>query len=325
MARIVISYRRDDTEAMTGRIYDCLVDHYGEDTVYRDLESIPVGKDYRVDVNEAVRSADLLLVIIGQRWTGLRHNTVRIKEAGDAVRSEIKAAMDYGVPMIPVLVDDAIMPRAHDLPADIKNFAYNNAATVDAGKDFRVHMERLFGHIDEVLEGPHSSLGNPGKWVRAFQKPRFFVPAAFLVAAVGTFWFWPTLSFWKIDGLTFYQVDSGTLRQLFYYQPETELKRLGIAPHVLFFEGRRSGDFYKGEIYEYCRQARLAYCGQGKLINERHVKLKGNAPLLDCTETGKQEKTVDITYDGRRRVLLAPWYRYRLRHSESALEQCVPK
>ena len=143
MARIVISYRRDDTEAMTGRIYDCLVDHYGEDTVYRDLESIPVGKDYRVDVNEAVRSADLLLVIIGHRWgTGLRHNTVRIKEAGDAVRSEIKAAMDHGVPMIPVLVDDAIMPRAHDLPADIKNFAYNNAATVDAGKDFRVHMER---------------------------------------------------------------------------------------------------------------------------------------------------------------------------------------
>ena len=71
----------------------------------------------------------------------------------------------------------------------------------------------------------------------------------------------------------------------------------------------------------------MAYCGQGKLISERHVKLKGNAPLLDndCTETGKQEKTVDITYDGRRRVLLAPWYRYRLRHSESALEQCVPK
>ena len=45
--------------------------------------------------------------------------------------------MDYGVPMISVLVDDAIMPRAHDIPADIKNFVYNNAVTVDAGKDFR--------------------------------------------------------------------------------------------------------------------------------------------------------------------------------------------
>jgi len=54
--KIAISYRRADTEVMTGRIRDRLADRYGEDAVFMDIDNIPFGKDFRVHIFEAVRS-----------------------------------------------------------------------------------------------------------------------------------------------------------------------------------------------------------------------------------------------------------------------------
>ena len=40
---IFISYRRDDSADITGRIYDRLVQHFSRDTVFKDVDSIPLG------------------------------------------------------------------------------------------------------------------------------------------------------------------------------------------------------------------------------------------------------------------------------------------
>ena len=123
MPKIVISYRRADSEAMTGRIHDCLVEHYGEESVYRDLESIPPGIDFRSHINEAIHGADVLIVIVGPKWRGpKRGGGSRIKEATDPIRAELEAAMERNIPVVPVLVNDAVMPKASDLPTD--NFTY---------------------------------------------------------------------------------------------------------------------------------------------------------------------------------------------------------
>ena len=53
--------------------------------------------------------------------------------------------------MIPVLVDNAAMPGAADLPEAIRDFAYINAAPIDVGRDFRQHMERLTRSIDGIV------------------------------------------------------------------------------------------------------------------------------------------------------------------------------
>lgn len=153
MSQIVISYRRTDSEAMTGRIHDCLVDHYGEEAVYRDLESVPLGKDYRSQIRGAIRRADLLIAVVGPKWSGpKRGGGKRIKEPQDTVRAEIEAAIEHRVPIIPVLVQNAEMPAASDLPADIRDFAYQNAAVIDAGQDFRTHMDRLIRQTDGILK-----------------------------------------------------------------------------------------------------------------------------------------------------------------------------
>jgi hypothetical protein len=47
MIEIVISYRRKDSDAITGRIRDHLARHFGEDAVFMDIDSIPIGEDFR--------------------------------------------------------------------------------------------------------------------------------------------------------------------------------------------------------------------------------------------------------------------------------------
>jgi hypothetical protein len=47
MTRIFLSYRRDDTAAISGRVYDRLVARFGRRNVFKDIDSIPLGVDFQ--------------------------------------------------------------------------------------------------------------------------------------------------------------------------------------------------------------------------------------------------------------------------------------
>src|SRR5262249_51178840 len=49
---IFISYRRQDSADITGRIYDRLTQHFGRRIVFRDVDSIPIGADFRKHLNK---------------------------------------------------------------------------------------------------------------------------------------------------------------------------------------------------------------------------------------------------------------------------------
>ena len=70
MPRIAISYRRDDSAAITGRIFDRLVARYGADSVFRDVDNIPIGVDFREHINGILAQTDITLVVVGKRWFG---------------------------------------------------------------------------------------------------------------------------------------------------------------------------------------------------------------------------------------------------------------
>ena len=152
MSKIIVSYRRSDSAAITGRIFDRLIDRYGEESVFMDIDRIPFGTDFRHHIQDALRDADILLAVIGPSWLGKTPDgKTRILDEADPVRVEIEAALKQGLTVIPVLVDDAPMPGAADLPDSIRDFAYINAAPVDTGRDFRLHMERLTRSIDGIV------------------------------------------------------------------------------------------------------------------------------------------------------------------------------
>jgi formylglycine-generating enzyme required for sulfatase activity len=149
--KIAISYRRTDTEVMTGRIRDRLAARYGEDAVFMDIDNIPFGKDFRVHIAEAIVQSDILLVIVGPRWLGAgRGGARRIDSETDFVRLEVETAINNALPVIPVLVGAAKMPQPAQLPESLKGFGFLNAAPVDTGRDFHQHMERLIRGIDQI-------------------------------------------------------------------------------------------------------------------------------------------------------------------------------
>src|SRR5262249_3824547 len=152
MPHIIISYRRADSDAMAGRIRDRLANHFGDGSIFMDVDSIPFGIDFRDHIKKALAQNDILIAIIGPRWLGPgKGGTFRIMDETDPVRIEVESALKYGSVVIPVLVADAEMPQPSELPDSLKDFSYRNAAEVDAGRDFHQHMERLIRSMEHVL------------------------------------------------------------------------------------------------------------------------------------------------------------------------------
>lgn len=150
MPRITISYRRGDSLGITGRIFDRLATRYGRETIYRDIDNVPVGVDFRSHIRKALSETDVLIAVVGTKWLGPRSGASRLVNGADPVRVEIETALRNEVPLIPVLVSGAVMPSVEQLPDTLQVFAYRNALTVDAGRDFDIHMTRLFGVVDEM-------------------------------------------------------------------------------------------------------------------------------------------------------------------------------
>lgn len=119
---VFINYRRDDSGSSGALLYTELVRRFGRDRVFLDCESIPAGADYVEELLEQVRSARVLLAVIGPGWltvtdpgTGGR----RIDKPTDWIRRELAEAFTTGVRVIPVLTEQAEMPAQADLPTDI--------------------------------------------------------------------------------------------------------------------------------------------------------------------------------------------------------------
>src|ERR1700733_5579255 len=140
MPKIAISYRRADSEAMTGRIFDRLIAHYGKDAIFRDIDDIPPGIDFRVHINQTLLKTHILLAIVGPQWLGLATDgsADRIQEESDPVRVEVETALRRRVPLIPVLIGSTKMPSSDLLPPSLKDFAF--------------HMDGLLRSMDALLE-----------------------------------------------------------------------------------------------------------------------------------------------------------------------------
>jgi hypothetical protein len=149
MPRIFISYRREDSGEASGRLGDGLKACLGKGNVFMDVDNIPVGVDFRQHLEQAVSRCDVLLAVIGEGWLearyaeGPRRGQRRLDDPEDFVRIEIKSALARKVRVVPVLVRGAAMPRAEDLPDDLRPLAFRQAAEVRPGRDFRDHLERL--------------------------------------------------------------------------------------------------------------------------------------------------------------------------------------
>ena len=103
MPRVFISYRRADTLAVAGRVDDRLCGLFGRANVFRDVDTVPPGVDFRQHVNDAINRCDAVVVLIGKAWLETNADgTRRINNPSDLVRLEIEAALSNATPILPV-------------------------------------------------------------------------------------------------------------------------------------------------------------------------------------------------------------------------------
>ena len=153
--KIFLSYRREDSGDVTGRIYDHLVQRFSEQQVFKDVDSIPLGVDYRKHLHQVLESCDVVVAVIGDRWNGRvgTDTNTRLDDAKDYVRIELEAALQRDILVIPVLVRGAQIPAETELPTTLAALAYRNGLPVRPDPDFRRDMARLIegvlGHFGE--------------------------------------------------------------------------------------------------------------------------------------------------------------------------------
>ncbi len=143
MAEIFLSYRRDDSTSATGRLADALEAHFGDERVFRDRE-IGAGENFVEAIRRSVESATVVLAIVGRRWLDARDadGRRRLDDAADFVRLEIELALAARVPVVPVLVEGAVMPAAADLPPSLAEFSRCQAVEL-ADRRWRADIDAL--------------------------------------------------------------------------------------------------------------------------------------------------------------------------------------
>jgi streptogramin lyase len=194
MTRIFISYRRDDCAGHAGRLYDHLVERFGDDGVFMDIDAIEPGADFGERIEKAVEVCSVLIALIGDDWLDIADSggRRRLDNPADLVRLEIVGALRRrDIRVIPVLVEGATMPATEQLPDDLKPLARRNALELSDAR-WRYDADRLTEVVERAAtaaSGPvhgATTAARPGGWRPTPRQRRggLAAGAAVLVAGV---------------------------------------------------------------------------------------------------------------------------------------------
>lgn len=161
--RIFINYRRDDSSAYAGWLYERLLARF-PNWVFRDITSLEPGVRWNDAITRAISEVNVCIVVIGKHWltvTDVAGNR-RLDNPDDTVRQEIVAALQHNAKIIPVLVGGASMPSKDDLPFDLHPLCDWQAIEM-AEQNWDDCCRKLIRGIEDALGVPHISEQNSHK------------------------------------------------------------------------------------------------------------------------------------------------------------------
>jgi len=152
---VFLSYRRSDSAAYAGRLYDHLKGRF-PGRVFMDVGEIAPGHDFVDTIDAQLDECRVMVVLIGREW-----NASRLESSQDLVRLEIASALSRGVRVVPVLLRGAAMPSEGELPADLMALTRRQALELtDSAWDYG--CEQLTKVIEQELGAARSA----GSWQR---------------------------------------------------------------------------------------------------------------------------------------------------------------
>ena len=158
MSDIFLSYRRQDSADATGRISDHLYREFGKDSIFTDIDNIPLGLGFREHIDKEVSHCEVFIAVIGQGWLDAQDskNNRGLELTGDFVRFEVETALKRNIPVIPVLVGGATLPTEQQLPETLKALAYRNATQARSDQSFKGDIHRLIQGIKVNIDPPQA-------------------------------------------------------------------------------------------------------------------------------------------------------------------------
>jgi hypothetical protein len=197
VAGVFISYRTDDTRPWAITIRDHLARTFGERQVFLDVDSIEAGQ-WRTQVDRALNQCAIVVLLIGRRWhtAADADGHARLLAVDDVHRYEVATALaNPRVTVIPVLVDGASVPRAPDLPEDLRALLTCQAIEIADQRDVRAaSLNRLTQLIDDRLGHRRmrrqaislvAASAAVGVINTLIASPSYLVSVAFLLVALG--------------------------------------------------------------------------------------------------------------------------------------------
>ena len=110
---IFLSYKRSDDPGYVARLADSLERIFGEGTVYRDVDSVQAGANWKKSLARTVSGAEIVLAVIGPSWQELL--AAGQSDELDWVRFELNQAHELEVPVIPVRLAQTEFDNEQDL------------------------------------------------------------------------------------------------------------------------------------------------------------------------------------------------------------------
>lgn len=152
MTGIFISYRRDDSAAYAGRLYDRLSSHFGRDHIFVDIDHIEPGEDFVEIIQKKLGAVDVAIVLIGKQWLDITDSAGqrRLDDPDDFVRLEIAAILERKIRAIPVLVGGAVVPKSSQLPDSLAPLVRRNAFEISDGR-FHSDVDKLIQALEKLL------------------------------------------------------------------------------------------------------------------------------------------------------------------------------
>jgi formylglycine-generating enzyme required for sulfatase activity len=146
--RVFINYRRVESLNQAQHLKTLFDKAFGEKRVFLDVRGIEGGENWLQTLERQVAACDAMVVLIGKEWTNLKdeHGNRRLDNPHDKVRFEISQALLRNLPIVPVSIDGAAIPKAAQLPDSLMQLALIQAMPLRAEsftQDAAAIIERL--------------------------------------------------------------------------------------------------------------------------------------------------------------------------------------
>jgi hypothetical protein len=141
--KVFVSYRRGICEPLVQLIADRLKSEGHK--LFLDHHSVAPGDIFAEKIRSAIADSDAFLAMIGPDWS--REQAIRSSD--DWVRREIEWALQRSdLLILPVLLLNAQLPEANELPPELAPLVDRHALRVESGASFELQLQQLIRALD---------------------------------------------------------------------------------------------------------------------------------------------------------------------------------